>query len=293
MAKYNSNGNEIWVRGTTGIGFGQGFSIATDSYGNSYTTGFFDSLSINFGSVLLTNNTSGNFFIVKYDPLGNAIWAQTTTGQNYSQSWKVAVDAIGNSYISGHIYQSNVPVTFDTITLQPLANGVDIMFLVKYNPCGHIVFAELLPSGGDDNNAVAVSPSGSIYIGGDLLTPIIFGNDTLNIGGYETVFVAKSNNTTSPPCLETVIIESITNKTSISIYPNPATTLLSIHQSMPTPNEQLIITDIMGTEVYKEKLTGISTTISISTWSAGIYFYEVSNSTSSLTIARGKFVVQK
>ncbi len=73
----------------------------------------------------------------------------------------------------------------------------------------------------------------------------------------------------------------------------PATTLLSIHPSMPTPNEQLIITDIMGTEVYKEMLTGISTTISISTWSAGIYFYEVSNSTSSLTIARGKFVVER
>ncbi len=49
----------------------------------------------------------------------------------------------------------------------------------------------------------------------------------------------------------------------------------------------------MGTEVYKEMLTGIDNTIPISTWSAGIYFYEVSNSTSSLTIARGKFVVER
>jgi YVTN family beta-propeller protein len=75
---------------------------------------------------------------------------------------------------------------------------------------------------------------------------------------------------------------------SVSIYPNPATTLLHIHQSIPSPNQQLIITDLLGTEVYKEMLTGIDNTISISTWSAGIYFYEVRSNSD---IARGKFIV--
>jgi hypothetical protein len=74
---------------------------------------------------------------------------------------------------------------------------------------------------------------------------------------------------------------------SVSIYPNPATTLLHIHQSIPSPNQQLIITDLLGTEVYKEMLTGIDNTISISTWSAGIYFYEVRVMEGTV---RGKFV---
>ncbi len=74
---------------------------------------------------------------------------------------------------------------------------------------------------------------------------------------------------------------------TILVYPNPATTLLNIHQSLPSPNQQLIITDLLGTEVYKEMLTGIDNTISISTWSAGIYFYEVRSNTD---VARGKFV---
>jgi hypothetical protein len=75
--------------------------------------------------------------------------------------------------------------------------------------------------------------------------------------------------------------------TAILIFPNPASTILNIHQSTPSPNQQLIITDLLGTEVYKEMLTGIDNTISISTWSAGIYFYEVRSNTD---IARGKFV---
>jgi hypothetical protein len=83
-------------------------------------------------------------------------------------------------------------------------------------------------------------------------------------------------------------INSINNPNQgLVIYPNPATTLLNIHQSTPSPNQQLIITDLLGTEVYKEMLTCIDNTISISTWSAGIYFYEVRSDNSSI---RGKFV---
>jgi hypothetical protein len=82
-------------------------------------------------------------------------------------------------------------------------------------------------------------------------------------------------------------VEEIAGKSAITLFPNPATTLLNIHQSIPSPNQQLIITDLLGTEVYKEMLTGIDNTITISTWSAGLYFYEVRSNTG---IARGKFV---
>ncbi len=85
-------------------------------------------------------------------------------------------------------------------------------------------------------------------------------------------------------------VEEIAGKSAITLFPNPASTILNMHQSTPSPNQQLIITDLLGTEVYKEMLTGIDNTISISTWSAGIYFYEVRTEKES---ARGKFVVQK
>ncbi|MEI6815794.1 MAG: T9SS type A sorting domain-containing protein [Bacteroidota bacterium] len=79
------------------------------------------------------------------------------------------------------------------------------------------------------------------------------------------------------------------NNNSFEIYPNPASTVLNIHQHNPSNNQQLIITDILGNKVYKEALTGIDNTLPISTWSAGIYFYEVKSEKESV---RGKFIKQ-
>ncbi len=87
---------------------------------------------------------------------------------------------------------------------------------------------------------------------------------------------------------ETVGLPKASIQIGISIYPNPASTFLNIHHSTYTTPETLLITDLLGTVVYKENLTGIDNTISISTWSAGIYFYEIKGEKE---IVRGKFVI--
>ena len=106
---------------------------------------------------------------------------------------------------------------------------------------------------------------------------ITIGNELVSFGNFISTHTA----------ITTGLASKHKESPSISIYPNPASTLLNIHQSSPSPNQQLIITDLLGTEVYKEMLTGIDNTISISTWSAGIYFYEVRGANET---ARGKFV---
>ena len=85
------------------------------------------------------------------------------------------------------------------------------------------------------------------------------------------------------------------NISEFFIYPNPASTILNIHHASYTPNETLLITDLLGAVVYKEKLCGIDNTISISTWGAGIYFYCLTPALSNGegVSVRGKFVVQK
>jgi YVTN family beta-propeller protein len=80
---------------------------------------------------------------------------------------------------------------------------------------------------------------------------------------------------------------------TITLYPNPANTILNIHTNsqLSILNSQLIITDIMGNEVYHELLpSNVNSQLSIVNWSAGVYFYEVRGQEGS---ARGKFVVQK
>ncbi len=85
-------------------------------------------------------------------------------------------------------------------------------------------------------------------------------------------------------------VSEISTVNTVDIYPNPASTILNIHQSNYTSQETLLINDIMGNVVYKEKLSGIDNVIAISSWSAGVYFYEVKGDKRSL---KGKFVIQQ
>ncbi len=87
--------------------------------------------------------------------------------------------------------------------------------------------------------------------------------------------------------LNTTGINEIVKSNKISVFPNPAKATLNIHQSFTSPNELVIITDILGHEVYKAPLTGIDNTINLTKWSNGVYFYEVKSEKESI---RGKFI---
>jgi hypothetical protein len=86
-------------------------------------------------------------------------------------------------------------------------------------------------------------------------------------------------------------IPIISKNDKINFYPNPANTILNIHSQLAIDNGQLIITDVMGNEVYHELLpSNVNCQLSIVNWNNGVYFYEIKSETSS---ARGKFIIAK
>jgi hypothetical protein len=58
----------------------------------------------------------------------------------------------------------------------------------------------------------------------------------------------------------------------INVYPNPAYNTLNIHLHSYTTNETVLITDVLGEEIYKETLNGIDNCIDVSKWNEGVYF---------------------
>lgn len=108
---------------------------------------------------------------------------------------------------------------------------------------------------------------------------ITIGNYPVALGNYISSYV----NTTG------IASNSIIND-GITIYPNPAKSTLTFHSQLSILNSQLIITDIMGNEVYKQAINGTDNSIDISNLSNGIYFYQVI--TDKKTIG-GKFEVVK
>jgi len=89
----------------------------------------------------------------------------------------------------------------------------------------------------------------------------------------------------------TLGINQIPDNTSINVYPNPATTVLNISfHVIPTKEESLSITDILGNEVYHSQFSTLNSqlfTIDVSYWSNGVYIYKIISPKETL---EGKFV---
>ncbi len=187
LAKFDSNGIVAWAKNASGTAAEYATSVAVDSFGNPYLTGYADTSIITFDTINLLNT---GVFIVKYDFNGNALWAQTAgwgTGTNYD-SESIAVDASGNAYIVGN-YDGTMIFGSDTLS----SAGLYDVFLAKYDANGVVQWAR---SAGGANyeyaNSNTIDISGNIYMTGYFNDPFtIIGNDTLVCVGLDDIFLAK------------------------------------------------------------------------------------------------------
>jgi PKD repeat protein len=191
LVKYDSSGNVQWAKCSIGNGNATAHHVAADSANNVYLTGSFCCSPVSFGSDTLTNYGNSDAFFVKFNSLGNVLWCKNITDSFDTYGYCVATDKTDKIYVTGSFHGSTL--TLDTIRLQRQTGSHDPLYLAEFDSSGNAVFAKALTAGGDDQNAVAVSSSGCVYVGGDYdSTNFVVGKDTLVIYGYsENVFVAK------------------------------------------------------------------------------------------------------
>ncbi|MBA3704376.1 MAG: SBBP repeat-containing protein, partial [Bacteroidetes bacterium] len=166
-------------------------SVSTDASGNVFVTGFFSGPTITLGTTTLTNAGSNtyDFFLVKYDPQGNVLWAKSAGGPSHDQGNSITIDMNGNVFVTGYFQDSTI--TFGSITLT--SPGTSKVFLVKYDPSGNAIWAKC--SKGNSNaigNSIFFNVNGNILITGFFNSnSIIFGSDTLtnsNFSGRSDIF---------------------------------------------------------------------------------------------------------
>ncbi|HEX6432020.1 MAG TPA: SBBP repeat-containing protein, partial [Niastella sp.] len=214
--------NYIWAQRLGGTTADISYSLAVDASGNSYVTGYF-STTADFdpgaGTQNLTAAGGADIFLAKYDASGSYIWAKNMGGTANEMSYGVAVDASGNSYITGYIGGT---ADFDpdagTQNLTP-AGGTDI-FLAKYDASGNYVWAKNMGgTTGDVSFAVAVDATGNSYITGQFAGTADFDpnagtQNLISLNGNE-LFIAQYGAIILPIRLESFTGQLIDNGAAV------------------------------------------------------------------------------
>ena len=154
-----------------------GFGIAVDSNGSAYVTGA--TASGNFPTTPGAFQTSfgGTFdaFVTKLNATGSALGYSTylgSSGDDFGAG--IAVDAAGNTYVTGATESADFPVTVGAF--QPGFGGNFDAFVTKLDTTktgsDSLVYSTFLGGTGlDDGFAIAVDAAGNAYVTGDTNSP--------------------------------------------------------------------------------------------------------------------------
>jgi plastocyanin len=169
VAKVNAAGSAlVYSTYLGGSGGDQGQGIAVDASGSAYVTGLTSSTNFPTANPLQAANGGANdAFVAKLNTAGSALVYSTYlggSGDDFGDG--IAVDALGNAYVTGLTGSTNFP------TANPLqathGGGIYDAFVAKLNAAGSaLAYSTYLGgSGGDQGQGIAVDASGNAYVTG-------------------------------------------------------------------------------------------------------------------------------
>jgi hypothetical protein len=197
LVKYDSNGNIIWAKSSTGSNQNYGNCLTTDNTGNVYVAGYFSSNTISFDSIILTRNDTtviwSNLFLVKYDSAGNVIWAKNAT-KGSSTANAVTADNLGNIFVAGGAGIDTLVIGPDTL----YPNSYYDIFVAKYDTSGNPLWARGISAGGVatdvDPPFIAADKFGNVYVTGPFHNPTCVIVSTILVNqGDDNIYLAKFN----------------------------------------------------------------------------------------------------
>jgi len=200
-----------------GSGEDQGFAIALDSLGNAYVTGSTASsdFPITPGAFQTTYGGRGDAFVSKLNAAGSAlVYSTYLGGRGFDGGSGIALDVLGNAYVTGSTTSSSFPTTPGAFQTAP-GGGLDA-FVSKLNTDGSaLLYSTYLGGRGQDlagngpgsipaGKPIAVDAAGNAYVTGTTQSsnfPITTGAFQTRFRGLEDAFISKFSfgGDTTPP----------------------------------------------------------------------------------------------
>jgi len=210
ITKMNADGTAlVYSTYLGGNGDDRGCAVVLDASNDAYVTG--QTHSTNFPTAspggtpyqtIFGGSGIGdtNAFVTELDPTGSTLLYSTYLGgSNNDTGTGIALDTVGNIYISGSTDSTNFPVAS---AYQTALAGVTNAFIAKLNPGGNgggdLLYSTYLGgSGADMANGIALDTNGNAYVTGSTTSATSFpttgGIFQTALAGVTNAFVAKIN----------------------------------------------------------------------------------------------------
>ena len=248
--KYNPSGVQQWAARYDGptnwTDVAKG--IAVDDSGNVYVTGWSSS-----------SGTASDFVTIKYNTAGVQQWIAryNATGNFSDLATALALDALGNVYVTGS--SSSSGTASDFVTIKYNTAGVQ-QWIARYSAAGN---------SSDLAAALALDASGNVYVTG-----------SSSASGTSSVFTTIKYVQTPTSVKETVVGKPGTYRLDQN-YPNPFNPTTVIRYQLPVNSlVSLKIYDLLGREVAtlvnEERNAGnYEVQWNASNIPSGVYFYKL------------------
>jgi hypothetical protein len=186
LAKYTTNGANVWSKRLGGASSDMGHAIAVDASGNLLVAGQFAGTA-DLGGGPLTSAGGFDGFLAKYTTNGAHVWSRRVGGASLDTVTGVGVDASGNPTIVGYFQGT---ASFGGANLTSAGSG-DVV-VARYTSAGAHQWSARYGDAGDQRAyAAAVDGAGNVAITGYFAGSIGFGGPTFtNVGGAD-IFLVK------------------------------------------------------------------------------------------------------
>ena len=142
VAKYDSNGNLLWVVQAEGVKEESANKVTADLNDNILVTGEFSSPAFTMGSGNLSSpNASLDVFTAKLNSAGNTVWVKSGTGTFIDRGTQITCNSNGDVYVAGEFSDT---VTFDQVHYNIMYNA---LFIIKYSATGQEQWFRFMGSG--------------------------------------------------------------------------------------------------------------------------------------------------
>jgi uncharacterized delta-60 repeat protein len=252
VVKLSSTGSLQWQKALGGTGDDGAGSIQPTADGGFIVSGSTQSTN---GDVT-GNHGSQDAWVVKLSSTGSLQWQKALGGTSYDSASSIQSTPDGGYIVSGITNSTNGDVTGN--------HGSYDCWVVKLSSTGSLQWQKALGGTGDDYDYdIQITPDGGYIMAGYTQSN---DNDVTGNHGSQDAWVVKLG----PELSTTGFV-----KEALVVYPNPASTLLTVQNNNNTVIDSITITDLMGKVVLTQ--TTNTNQVNVAPLASGTYFLEATS----------------